>query len=40
MNTNKTNNRTKKNWDTFAIIVTILTGIIAIGGGIQILTNL
>ena len=26
MNTNKTNNRTKKNWDTFAIIVTILTG--------------
>jgi len=40
MKTNNTNNRTKKNWDTFASIVTILTAIIAMGGGIQILTNL
>jgi hypothetical protein len=40
MKTNNTNNRTQKNWDRFAIIVTILTSIIVIGGGFQILTNL
>lgn len=40
MKTQTTNNRTQKNWDTFAIIVSILTSIIVIGGAFQILTNL
>ena len=40
MKTQNTNNRTNKNWDKFAIIVTIITAIIVIGGAIQILTNL
>ena len=40
MKTQNTNNRTNKNWDKFAIIVTIITAIIVIGGAFQILTNL
>lgn len=40
MKTNNTNNKTQKNWNTFAITTTILTSIIVIGGAFQILTNL
>lgn len=40
MNTTYNNNRTQKNWNTFALIVSIITSIIVIGGGFQILTNL
>lgn len=31
---------TQKNWDKFALIVTIITAIIVIGGAFQIFTNL
>jgi heme/copper-type cytochrome/quinol oxidase subunit 4 len=40
MNTTYNNNRTQKNWNTFALIVTIITAIIVIGGAFQIFTNL
>lgn len=40
MKTQNTNNRTQKRWNNFAIIVTIITLIIVIGGAFQILTNL
>ena len=40
MNRTYKNNRTEKNWDKFAIIVSIITAIIVIGGAFQIFTNL
>ena len=40
MNTTYNNNRTQKKWNTFALIVTIITSIIVIGGAFQIFTNL
>lgn len=40
MKTQNIKNRTEKNWDTFAVIVGILSSIIVIGGAFQILTNL
>ena len=40
MKTTNNNNRTKKNWDKFAIIVTIIASIIVLGGAFQIFTNL
>lgn len=40
MNTTNNNNRTEKNWDKFALIVSIITAIIVIGGAFQIFSNL
>ena len=40
MKTQNTKNRTQKNWDTFATVVTIATLTLVIFSGVQILINL